>query len=303
MSNILVTVVMGVYNQHNKEELEEAVQSILAQTMQNWELIICDDGSDGEAARNLKNYENRDDRIRVLRHPRNLGLAATLNTCIAQARGKYIARMDADDVSRPQRLEKQYQFLEKHIQYAFVGCNADLIDKDGVWGVRTMPEAPCREDFLPFSPFIHPSVMVRREVYLMSGGYYVSKETWRCEDYELFMRLYAQGYQGYNMQERLFCYREDKTSYERRKFRYRLDEAKIRHRNFKNLGMTGPVPWLYVIRPVAAGLLPVPLLMYIKRRQVKKEVAFVESFKTAKEMQTELLSQTAEKDARTAGNL
>ena len=57
MSNILVTVVMGVYNQHNREELEEAVRSILAQTLQSWELIICDDGSDGEAARNLKNYK------------------------------------------------------------------------------------------------------------------------------------------------------------------------------------------------------------------------------------------------------
>ena len=181
LSNILVTVVMGVYNQHNTAELEEAVQSILAQSMREWELIICDDGSEGEAARNLKNYENRDPRIRVIRHSENKGLAATLNTCIAQAKGKYIARMDADDISRPKRLERQYQFLEKHIQYAFAGCNADLIDENGIWGARIMPEKPEKRDFLPFSPFIHPSVMVRREVYLMSGGYYVSKETWRCE--------------------------------------------------------------------------------------------------------------------------
>ncbi len=251
MSDILVTVVMGVYNQDNKEELEEAVRSILEQTMKRWELIICDDGSDSEAARNLKEYEKRDERIRVIRHAQNRGLAATLNTCIAQARGKYIARMDADDISRPQRLERQVWFLETHHQYAFVGSNADLIDENGVWGTRTMPERPERKDFLPYSPFIHPSVMVRREVYLMSGGYYVSKETWRCEDYELFMRLYALGYVGYNMQEVLFCYREDKACYERRKFRYRLDEAKIRRRNFKNLGMEGPVAWLYTIRPVA----------------------------------------------------
>ena len=139
MSNILVTVVMGVYNQHNTAELEEAVQSILAQSMREWELIICDDGSEGEAARNLKNYENRDPRIRVIRHSENEGLAATLNTCIAQAKGKYIARMDADDISRPKRLERQYQFLEKHIQYAFTGCNADLIDENGIWGARIMP--------------------------------------------------------------------------------------------------------------------------------------------------------------------
>ena len=287
LSNILVTVVMGVYNQHNTAELEEAVQSILAQSMREWELIICDDGSEGEAARNLKNYENRDPRIRVIRHSENKGLAATLNTCIAQAKGKYIARMDADDISGPKRLERQYQFLEKHIQYAFAGCNADLIDENGIWGARIMPEKPEKRDFLPFSPFIHPSVMVRREVYLMSGGYYVSKETWRCEDYELFMRLYAQGFCGYNMQERLFCYREDRASYERRKFRYRLDEARIRRRNFKNLGMNGPVAWLYTIRPVAAGLIPIPFLMYIKRWQVKKEVGFIDAFETEKRIQTE----------------
>lgn len=299
MSNILVTVVMGVYNQHNKTELEEAVQSILSQTMQEWEMIICDDGSEGEAARNLKHYENRDPRIRVIRHPENRGLAATLNTCIAQARGKYIARMDADDISRPQRLERQYQFLEKHVQYAFAGSNADLIDENGIWGVRIMPEKPGRKDFLPFSPFIHPSVMVRRQVCLMCGGYHVSKETWRCEDYELFMRLYAQGFQGYNMQERLFCYRENRASYERRKLRYRLDEMGIRRRNFKTLGLHGPAAWLSAIRPLAAGLIPVPALMYIKRRQMRKEVAFIE---TKRGMQTELLPQTVEANAGAAGN-
>lgn len=303
MSNILVTVVMGVYNQHNKIELEQAVQSILSQTLADWELIICDDGSEGEAARNLKNYEKRDPRIRVIRHPENKGLAATLNTCIALAKGKYIARMDADDVSKPERLQKQYQFLENHIQYAFTGCNADLIDENGIWGVRIMPEEPGKKDFLPFSPFIHPSVMVRKNVYLMSGGYYVSKETWRCEDYELFMRLYAQGYLGYNMQERLFCYREDRANYERRKFRYRLDEAVIRRRNFKHLGINGPVGWIYTIRPLAAGLIPVPALMYIKRRQVKKEVTFIEALDMERKQQTELLPQTAEGNAQTAESL
>ncbi|HJA93977.1 MAG TPA: glycosyltransferase [Candidatus Eisenbergiella merdipullorum] len=277
---------MGVYNQHNKKELEAAVRSILNQTITGWELIICDDGSEGEAAENLKRYEKRDGRIRVIRHDTNRGLAATLNTCISQAKGKYIARMDADDISMPDRLERQYQFLEAHPEYAFVGCNAELIDDSGIWGMRKMPEKPEKKDFLPFSPFIHPSVMVRREVYLKTGGYYVSKETWRCEDYELFMRLYAQGYRGINMQEILFCYRENKESYERRKFRYRLDEAKIRHRNFKYLGMRGPAVWLYTIRPVAAGLLPVPVLMYLKRRQVKKEV-LRETYDEAGELQTE----------------
>lgn len=287
MSDIRVTIVMGVYNQHNREELEAAVCSVLAQTLQAWELIICDDGSDREAAKHLKAYENRDERIRILRHTENLGLAAALNTCIAQAAGKYIARMDADDISRPDRLERQVDFLEKNLQYAFVGTNADLIDQNGVWGTRIMPEQPDRKDFLPFSPFIHPSVMVRREVYLTSRGYFVSRETRRCEDYELFMRLYAQGYRGYNIQERLFCYREDKAAYARRKIRYRLDEAKVRQRSFKNLGMRGPAVWFYAARPIAAGLLPSPLLMYIKKKQVEKGAAAIEETKTETERKTE----------------
>lgn len=294
-SQILVTVIMGVYNQHNKAELEAAVRSIQNQTMEEWELIICDDGSDGKAAENLRFYENKDPRIRVLRHEENLGLAATLNICIAQARGKYIARMDADDISRSERLQKQYDFLQEHPEYAFVGCNASLIDENGVWGSRKMPEKPRKKDFLPYSPFIHPSVMVRKEAYEACGGYYVSKETWRCEDYELFMRMYAMGLRGYNMQETLFWYREDRLNYERRKFRYRLDEAKIRHRNFKNLEINVGIGLIYTIRPVAAAVLPLPLLMHIKRRMATGGAAGEGVY--SKNIQTELLPQHTAKES------
>ena len=283
----MISVIMSTFNE-SEEELLLSIQSILNQTYANFEFIIVNDNPENTQLKMmLEKFEQQDPRIRLVRNEKNIGLAVSLNKGIDIAQGEYIARMDADDISRPKRLERQYQFLEKHIQYAFAGCNADLIDENGIWGARIMPEKPEKRDFLPFSPFIHPSVMVRREVYLMSGGYYVSKETWRCEDYELFMRLYAQGFCGYNMQERLFCYREDRASYERRKFRYRLDEARIRRRNFKNLGMNGPVAWLYTIRPVAAGLIPIPFLMYIKRRQVKKEVGFIDAFETEKRIQTE----------------
>lgn len=300
-AEILVTVIMGVYNQHNRDELEAAVVSIEHQTMKDWELIICDDGSVGPAAENLKLYEGRDERIRVIRNDHNRGLAATLNTCIGKARGKYIARMDADDISKPRRLQEQYEFLEKHSEYAFVGCNADLIDENGVWGFRTMPEKPEKKDFLAYSPFIHPSVMVRREVYLESGGYYVSKETWRCEDYELFMRLYAQGFCGYNMQENLFSYRENRTSYLKRKFRYRLDEAKIRYRNFKNLDVGIAARLLYTLRPVAAGLLPVDVLMYLKRAGGRNEEKKVGTYAKAGYGQIERIPQNAAEEPEAVG--
>ena len=210
MSNILVTVVMGVYNQHNREELEEAVRSILAQTLQSWELIICDDGSDGEAARNLKNYENRDKRIRVIRHSENRGLAATLNTCIAQAKGKYIARMDADDKMHPDRLRIQKTILDEEPSIDVCATWAMPFGEHVKKGNWHMPHAGWIEN--PLKEFIrcnfvcHPTVMVRRSTLekhqlAYSPGYPYA------EDYKLWVDMAKRGAQFYVEDQPLMYYR------------------------------------------------------------------------------------------------
>ena len=135
-----VSVIMGVYNQWNREALQKAVKSILNQTLTDFEFIIYDDGSDPEVAGYIRELEKLDERIVLIGKEENHGLAFSLNMCIGAAKGKYIARMDADDIALPERLQVQYDFMEQHKEYAWCGCNTRLFDENGIWGERKMPE-------------------------------------------------------------------------------------------------------------------------------------------------------------------
>ena len=262
-----ISVIMGVYNQWNLEQFNLAVDSVLKQTFRDFEFIIYNDGSDPKVSDYINSLSDRDERIVVIGQEKNHGLAFSLNECIDIAKGKYIARMDADDISLPDRFQIQYDFLERNTQYYWCGCNAQLIDDRGVWGERIMPQYPDKHDYLMFSPYIHPSVMYRAELFKHTTGYSEARETLRCEDYEMFMRLYQLGYKGYNIQSVLFQYREDANSFKRRKFKYRVNEMKIRYRNFSSMHMMFPIGWVYCIRPVAASLIPTKLLSFIKRKR------------------------------------
>lgn len=266
-TKVLISVIMGIYNQHNKKELKEAVSSILVQSFKEFEFIIYDDGSCREVSNNIMELSQIDSRIKVIGKEENKGLAFSLNECICRAKGKYIARMDADDISHPERLRVQYDFMESHSEYQWCGCNTKLFDEKGTYGLRDMPECPKYTDYLKFSPYVHPTVMYRRELFGDNNGYKVSKETLRCEDYELFMRLTAMGCRGYNIQQYLFKYRENKDSFRKRKLRYRINEARIRYRNFKEMHILFPAGCIYIFRPIIGGLLPNGMIAWIKRRQ------------------------------------
>ena len=267
MEQPMVSVIMGVYNQWNETVLREAVNSILNQTYKNLEFIIWDDGSHPEAAKLVQSLSALDQRILVAGREKNRGLAYSLNECIRMAKGKYIARMDADDISLPDRIAKQVSFMEKNKDYAWCGCNTLLFDEKGVWGVRKMPETPDEKDYLRSSQFVHPSVMFRAMVFDEHEGYLEAEETLRCEDYEIFMRLRQKGLRGYNLQEVLFSYRENNESYEKRRFHFRVNEAKLRYRNFKKMKMLLPFGWIYCIRPIVGGLLPASIISFLKRSE------------------------------------
>lgn len=158
-TTIEISVIMGVYNPKNKEQLMAAVASIVNQTFQNWEMLLYDDGSESTYIPVIQEAANMDSRITLIRNPKNHGLAYGLNQCIQRAKGRYIARMDDDDISKPQRLEKMYEFLENHKEYQWVGSNSELINEHGVWGKDTVQEIPQKEDFLAYSPYIHPTVV------------------------------------------------------------------------------------------------------------------------------------------------
>ena len=270
-NEIQVSVFMGVYKQNDKIALEQAVDSILYQTFQNFEFLIYDDGCCLEEADMLEQIAQKDTRIRLLRGEKNRGLAYALNQCLQKAKGNYIARMDADDKSAPERLEIQKEFLDNHKEYAFVGLSVELFDEQGVWGVRHMPEYPKAKDFLKYSPYIHPSVMFRKEVLEEVNGYFVSKDTLRCEDYELFMRLYCMGYLGCNLKEVLFSYRENRNWYDKRTWKQRIAEMKIRYIGFQRMGILNYKTFIYVMKPVIVTLIP----KWIKRN-IRQHMALIQ---------------------------
>jgi beta(1,3)galactosyltransferase epsH len=258
----VISVVMGVYNP-DKEYLINSVNSILNQTFEDIEFIICDDGSNKNAYL-FEELEKLDSRIIIIKNEKNMGLAYTLNNCIVHSQGKYIARQDADDISKKDRLEKQFNFLEKNLCYSFVGSNISLFDENGEYSVFKFPMCPQNRDFLFTSPFNHGSIMIRKKILEKNNMYRVSKETRRCEDYDLFIRLYIDNRLGFNIQEELYFFREDKDAKKRRKFIYRVDDFKIRKKYFKKLGI-GVERYVYMIKPILVGLFPVEIIDFMKK--------------------------------------
>ena len=149
---------MGVYNCKNIDNLYRSVMSIVQQTFIDWEFIICNDGSTDNTLEILKDLEKLDKRIKIITYEKNNGLAYALS-------GLYIARMDDDDISAIDRLEKQIVFLDENKNIDFVGSIANVFNEKGIWGVLKMPEYPTKNDFLWNIPFIHPSMVFRRNVF------------------------------------------------------------------------------------------------------------------------------------------
>lgn len=262
-----ISIIMGVYNCKRSDLLDKSIRSIIGQTFTDWEFIICNDGStDGKTLDLLRKYELEDERIYVISYEPNQGLAHALNECLRVSKGKYIARQDDDDVSKPQRLQKLLDFAEKHPEYAVIGSIADVVDDSGVWGEYRLEEKPEKKTFYWNSPFAHPTVLMCREVLVELGGYREAKETWRHEDYDLFMRMYAAGYQGYNIQEKLYEYRIVNGDKKYRPMNDRINETEVRFKGFKSMGvLLGGIP--YVIKPLIVGLIPQRIFKIIKQKQ------------------------------------
>lgn len=265
MGNELVSFIIPTYNA--EKTIGRCLESALNQTYKNIEIICCDDCSSDNTVSVLKEYAQRYNNITVLENSINQRAAYSRNQCVKSAKGIYLAQIDDDDYCAPDRIEKQVDFLNKNCEYAFIGSNVFKFDENGVWGeskIRGNYE-PRREDFLQGSCFINPSVTFRKEVFDEVNGYRVIEKTRRAEDYDLYMRLYANGYKGYNMKECLSFYYRGKCSYKKCKYIYRIDEFKIRYENFKLLGL---MPWgiIYVLKPLIVGLIPIEILEKIKRR-------------------------------------
>ncbi|SNV05609.1 Spore coat polysaccharide biosynthesis protein spsA [Megamonas hypermegale] len=265
-----ISIIMGIYKMINKKAIVKlAIDSILNQTYRDFEFIICDDGSNDGTYEMVQGLIRNDKRVILIKNNENKGLAYSLNHCLSIAKGKYIARMDADDISTPNRLEKQIKFLDEHLEYAIVGCNLLLINDKGIWGKRILAEKPTKKSFLFTSPFCHPAIVMRKDVLDKVNNYKVEKITRRAEDYDLFMRIYVNGYKGYNLQEFLYQFREDNDAYKRRAYKYRIDDVQVRYRGFKALGLM-PSGFLYVIKPLIVGLIPQKILCQLRKLRIEK---------------------------------
>ncbi len=202
----LISVIMSTYNE-SEDYIRSSVSSILRQTLHDLELIIVIDNPENEAAVTAVNaFASEDSRVIILRNERNLGLVRSLNKAITAARGEILARMDADDISMPQRLEKQLAFME-HEQFDNVGAVTQYIDENGmpVAGGHTYKTEKQLKRILQFeNGLCHPTWMVRREVYEQLDGY---RDIDSCEDYDFLLRALEKGYRLGIIDEVLLYYR------------------------------------------------------------------------------------------------
>jgi len=201
-----VTVLMSVYN--GEAYLDESISSILDQTFKDFEFLIINDGSTDKSLRIINKYAQQDKRLKVISHG-NKGLVTALNEGVQLARGKYIARMDADDISLPTRLEKQFAFLEANSNCSILATRVIVIDEYGIqqgdWEEdvdNVSSEAILR--YLPTSSCLaHPSIMVRADV-LRNYKY---RNIPASEDYDLWLRLATDGKHISKLREPLLKYR------------------------------------------------------------------------------------------------
>jgi glycosyltransferase involved in cell wall biosynthesis len=184
------------------------VESVLAQTFADFEFLVVDDGSTDGSPDYLASLCARDPRVRVLRNQENTGLTRSLNLGLAAARGRLLARMDADDISAPERLKRQVDFLHGHPEVGIVGSSRTLIDEAGttLGYARAVPDdLGIRWKCLLGNPFAHPSVVLRRDVLARHGLAY--NESYRtAQDYELWPRV-LRHVKGANLEEPLLRYR------------------------------------------------------------------------------------------------
>ncbi len=182
-----VSVVMSVYN--GEPFLTECIDSILQQTYRDFELIVVNDASTDNTAQILNDYAKRDNRIKIIRNDSNIGLTKSLIKAIDSSSGDYIARIDADDVMLPNRLEHQKSELDNNTELVLVGSDYENIDLSGrsINKVISSRKQNIKKSLLMKNILAHSTVMFRRGVYYKAGMY--NKEMYYAQDYDLWLRM------------------------------------------------------------------------------------------------------------------
>lgn len=254
---------MGAYN--CERTLRFAIESIIHQTYQNWEFIICDDGSKDSTWQIIQEYTKKDARIIGIQNSKNLGHPATLNECFKRSSGSYLARQDADDLSVPHRLERQLQYLEEHPEVDVLSTDAFLCDENWkIWGEKISRQNLKLSDWARGSQINHASVLIRRSIFEKVNGY--DSIAYRVEDYDLWLRMLAIQGKILTLPEKLYTIQWTQKDYIRKRRRDRLREVKYK---IKGMLLNRMPFWSYVFVLKSFVLIMLPNFFIYKLHALK----------------------------------
>ena len=263
--SLTATVLMAVYN--DETFVEEAIKSVVLQLTDDIEFLIIDDHSSDRSSIILKSYESQYPQVRVIRNEKNQGLGYCLAMGTEMAKGKYVIRMDSDDICLPNRFKKQINFLEQNPEVDILGGGAIEIDENGEKGrLRTMPlHHEQIANTIWTCPLIHPTVTFKRDKILFAGNYQPQPSR-RQEDYELWFRCLKVGLIFTNLPDVLIYYRFTSKSQSKQRLKQAICQAQI---GWKGCQMLKSPLWQYlaVMVPILRAIFP-PELSYIIYRSL-----------------------------------
>ncbi len=268
----VVSVVMSVYN--GEKYLRDSVESILNQTLGDFEFIIVDDGSADSSFKIMEEYARSDKRIVAIKNPSNLGLPKSLNIALKNTKGDFIARMDADDISLSERLEKQVRFLKENPSYGLVGTAYIEIDGNGkIIGNQRIrfleTDENIKKKIVGFNPFPHCAVMFRKEIQDSIGFY--NEEFKYAQDYEFWIRIMTR-YKVRNLPEVLVHkrYSNNMISVNKEKAqRFYAVKAKIRAIRLLNMSFAKTV---YLLSDLMFLMLPYTIINIIRAMKGQRNI-------------------------------
>lgn len=203
-NRVLISIIMAAFNE--EKNIRESIESILTQTYKNWELIIVNDASTDNTRHIIAQIQSHDYRIVLIDNISNEGLAKSLNTAIMHSKGEYIARMDADDIALPERLERQVNFLLSNSDIDVLGTGVIAFNRGSDYRFNMYRQEShflMEKNIYKECPFIHPTVMAKKTFFIENNGYDTSLK--RGQDYDLWLRTYKK-YKFYNIQEQHLLY-------------------------------------------------------------------------------------------------
>ncbi len=259
-----ISILMAVYNASKTVDI--AIESILKQTYENWQFIICDDCSTDNTLEIITSYSKKyPEKFIIIHNDKNIRLAASLNHCLKYADGEFCARMDGDDYVSERRFEKQVRYLKEHSDIQLVGTLMQSFSDDGKLGrIIKYKEFPDKYE-LRFGPcFSHASILTYTYVYEKLNGYTISQRTKRTQDYDLWFRFFAAGFKGATYQEPLYFVRENEKAYLRRNASLYLWAIVTRWKGFRLLKY--PLKYYWRI------LLPLPALFINEFRKIRIKI-------------------------------